>query len=338
MVSSQLLSLKDFIVIGERRVNPHIAAAEAQLSALCKQYNIILPTYAGYTSMAPYIYPRASIDRMVTIGLIMNMFFYIDDAINDDQFAEADLDARNLFTNCARIVITGQRPMEQHRLYDVSQEIHRRLSDQASPAYINRFAKSALEYLKNTTVAINELQRPDGIIDIDRFIHWRERISGMGPTITLLELANSFELPQHVLDTPFMRHIFKIVSRIGGLGNDIWSYHKECVVEGGRLNFVHVLIENANLSVAEAVHEAIRYVNRHITEFLEMEKNPPRWEDDSTNLLVDAYLEGLREVILATYHWQMETNRYRSPHHPIPELRHMLPENPHVSPALLRQA
>jgi hypothetical protein len=65
----------------------------------------------------------------------------------------------------------------------------------------------------------------------------------------------------------------------------------------------------------------VSYLSRLATEFVELEKMVPAYQDAQLNSDVAHYVEGIRDLIIACWHWQWTTNRYRSPNSPFPELQ-----------------
>lgn len=83
-------------------------------------------------------------------------------------------------------------------------------------------------------------------------------------------------------------------------------------------------MDSEGLSFAEAVDTMVCMVNRYIDEFVRGSANPPLWPDPREQAMVKAYIEGLHDLISAAWHWELSTNRYRSPDSPFPELRMLL--------------
>lgn len=136
-----------------------------------------------------------------------------------------------------------------------------------------------------------------------------------------IEVAQGIYLPDNVFRDTTMKELFQLVSRIGWLSHDIFSYEKEVMVLGTRGNIIPIFMENYNLSFESAANQAIEMVNNDIIRFGELEKNLPRFRDEVIDCNVKGYVEGMRNMVVSMVHWQQRSNRYRSSNSPFPELR-----------------
>jgi hypothetical protein len=117
------------------------------------------------------------------------------------------------------------------------------------------------------------------------------------------------------------------------LSNDLFSYHKEVVVEGTSMNLVPIIQREAGgESVVWAVHEAIALINSRYAVFKEGVRSLLEQADGiaepglriQARAFLYAFIDGMWDQAAAYYHWQMEANRYRNAENPFSELRHRL--------------
>lgn len=324
MVQSGLLTLSDMMVIGPRRCNPNIYKAEALVRDICVRNHIKAKTYDNYTTMSPFVFPRTTTERLLAIDLLINFAFYVDDDINDDRFDNQDDYHRRILRRSVEIFMTGQMPQDTHKFYPVALELHRMFINQTTPSYFARLAKALGKYLKATTSGIDIILDINGKVDLQKYIYFREHLSGMLMTVDLTEFAFGIDVPEEVRLHPDIYKMYRMTSQIGCLSNDIFSFHKEVNGEGSRANLVKIYIDNEDLTFDEGLHRAVGHVNTLISTFLDLEANLPTWEDDRLNQLASLYTTGMRDIITASWHWQASTNRYRDPESPIRELREFL--------------
>jgi len=206
----------------------------------------------------------------------------------------------------------------QQALYEVRQEFL--VLSGENTGYLSRCLDSAEQYLvKHSRPSAFVEKAADGTIDLQSYMLWRDDDSGMYPHIDLIEFADDFVLPETVVTHPTLLRLRRNCNRIAGLMNDVFSYYKEIVVEGSRFNLVNLIQQNTGVGLKEAVEEAINIVNAYIVEFQELEKQVSHW-DTATQFAVKKYIEGMRSQISGSWHWQIYTLRYRSPHSPFREL------------------
>lgn len=326
MLNQRLMTLSDLKIIGPKRLNPHAAEAERIAEAYCRDLGIWLPNFQEYTTMPGYLHPDADRECLITIIMIDNFLYYIDDLFtssrsNPDE--EDDVEMQKIYRNFIPILKYGQMPEEEHMLYTSCKFIRDRVIKLAPEAWLQRVTDSLVRHLTTSTLSVQAIM-VNGVPDIDRYIHLREYDSGMEPTLELLEMEMDAYLPVEVKAHPTIHELSVNTMRIGSLMNDLFSYYKEVIVNGQRFNLVQVLMESRKLSFDEAVHESILMLNNFTDTFLELEQQLPDFGDEDINHRVRLYVKGMRNAIIATYHWQMETNRYRSPDSPFPELRVLL--------------
>ena len=327
MVQTQLLTLSDIHTIAPIQVNPNAEIAERIIEQLCRDTGIWLPQLEDYTTMSSYLYPKTSTERLIAMGLANNFLFFIDDVYDrhkkQNPNVEQEVYMRKVFDNCINIMLDGTEPEDDHVVYDASFELYRRFSPLTTRAWLKRLLFSLLKHLKSSTYTLDDIieQEQD---TVEQYIKLRVLDSGMDPTIDFIEFAWDIHLPDKVLNHPFLQEARARVSRIGALANDLFSYSKEVQAHGSRFNLVPMLMDARGLSFDEAVHQSVSLINECINNFMKSEQQIPVWSDEKINHMVRLYMEGLRDEIVATWHWQMSTNRYRSPDSPFPELRTLL--------------
>jgi hypothetical protein len=214
-------------------------------------------------------------------------------------------------------------PDDKHLLYPVFHELHHRFHNLSEEAWLNRFADAMMEHLK-ASMDTREAIVLGETTDVAQYMHVREFDSGMRPTIHLVEFVKNSFLPDEVMNHPYLQTMTLRCARIGSLTNDIFSYEKEVIQLNSDYNLIRVFMESEYLTFDEAVHESIMLLNGIIDDFLGDSANIPEWEDESIQAKVSEYVSGLRDIIIATWHWQYSTNRYRSSTSPFEELRTML--------------
>ncbi len=327
MIAQIYLSLSDLCVLGPKQVNPEAETAELLIESHCEKLGIRLPHFQEYTTMSSFLYPRASVERLVAIDILTNLLYYTDDLFSSnraDTEAADDVAMWKVFQNSILILRYGMMPKESLPLYATCMKLRELMLRLSSEAWLYRLATSLENHFKSTTLAIQAIMQ-DGVPSVDRYIAIREHDSGMHPTIDLLELGYGIFVPDDVLHHPTLQILRECTIRLGGLMNDLFSYHKEVILQGQRFNLVNVLMESKGWDFATAVHKVVWLLNGYSETFLNYERCLPAFATDEMNCIVRLYVQGLKDQIIATYHWQMCTNRYRSPDSPFVELRELLP-------------
>jgi hypothetical protein len=321
LVSLKSLSFEQNFPI---HVHPFKEDIEEGIREICQRLDIRLPHYDEYDNMTCYVYPSSPRDRVITVGLVMNMMFYIDDTFEAGHGREIDPHyLARVVETCIKIICTGQRPEESLPLYDVALELHERLWKRTNPAWFKRWVNSLKDYMKSEVVVDSPLDS-NGEIDIDKFVQMREIDSGAWVVFHLIEFANDRYLTEELFADEYMQRMMHLTAQIAALSNDLFSYEKEYFLPKGHFNLISVLMEKEQLSFQEAVAKAIDHINLLLASFKELYCNMPDYEDPGLNHAACSYVQGLWYIVSAMWHWQLATNRYRTPNSRFLELREML--------------
>lgn len=322
------LSLQDIAYLGAIQINPYRDDSMESTHIICAQYGITLPNMHRYTSMSSYLFPHAPYDRLLTIDLLNAVLFYIDDVYDRNASSMPsghDQIGGEIFENCARIFANGQRPASHHELYPIWQELHRRFRAQSSPAYMQRLILSLSDHFQAITIPNKAFSEVDDQA-IQGYIAARVHDSGMYPTMLLIEFAAGIEIDQAVQMNPVIQRATYLTAVIAALLNDLFSYEKEVQRLDSRFNIIRILMDGHHIQFVEAVHRSVLMINRLTAEFQSIETARPDFGFPELNHQVDVYMGGLRDQLAAAWHWQLNTNRYRSPESPFDLLREQLPE------------
>ncbi|MEM9953204.1 MAG: terpene synthase family protein [Chloroflexota bacterium] len=328
MQQQRLRSLSDILYAGPCQVNTTAEQAERTAEAFCKELGIYLPNLSEYNTMSAYLFPHTSYERLFAIIVLNNLLFYIDDQM-DRNDAEgnipSEIEQRRMFDQIVRIFKTGHVQDNQDRLQVSAKAIRDLFLPLSDPRWLKRLIENTEKHLKATTYDSGVQSNRTGRNLVEHYIAVRDHDSGMVPTVDLIEFASNIYLPDEVLAHSVLQEAMLECTRVAGLMNDIFSYHRECVVMGSDFNLVAVSQHAFGLSFERALDYSIGVINENLESFLAKEANLPSFDDESIDALVHDYYHGLKDQIIAAWHWQLSgTNRYRSPESPFEELRHML--------------
>lgn len=316
------LTLADVYVPGPRRVHPAIKPVAAGVEAFCQTHHIKGRGYNEYTTMTYYLFPDADIERLAAIAMLMNVLYYIDDEVNIENMRHEDLDTRELLQQCLQIFCTGLIPASSHPFFEVWQELHRRFSAVSNPPMMAAIVEALLTYLETSTCSEDALY-VDGVLSLERFLEFRLYLSGMYLCTEVMQFARNLRLPDSVLYHTELAEARQHCVFYGAMLNDIFSYHKE-INAGNRFNLVNILQETYGMTLDEAIHDIILRLNQSSRQFELIEQDMAAWCEADLVAPVTSYMQGLRDLFVASWHWQISTNRYRSPDSPIKELREYL--------------
>jgi hypothetical protein len=319
----QQLSLSDILAATPAQINPHFPSTTAEIEALCKRYHIWLPNFADYHSMTAYMFPRASRERLITLSILMDLLWFIDDYYTRSRLSPEQGDdqalAHTLMTGMS-ILLHDDAQEAYEGWHHVCRELRRQVLEQGGEGWLRRVVATLSEHLKATTFSISKSME-NGKLSVERYIRVREHDSGMRVAIDAIEFAYGIELPPKVLSHPIILQLQGDCANVGGLINDVVSYHKEVEVGDHRFNLLNVLMEARGCDFPAAVHEAVQIINHFIRDFLTYEHAMPSFGSAALDEAVRLYVQGMKDQVGASLHWQLATNRYRAQQAPFSELR-----------------
>jgi len=305
--------------------NPNFESVTPHIFAFAKKYGMDLADFNNTLTMTPYLYPDADPERLLAISNLMTILFFIDDTLGEhtDLFdgLEPSFIAQRIVRTISGDISDGR--FVPTRIESSIYEVLPELAHLSNTDFIERFLQSAKEYLpENVNLDANIAE------DLDGYIRQRILNSGMMPTIDLAELSTNEYLPKDFFDSNnpefyIINIIREVVAKIGSLTNDLFSFPKEYFDANSKLNLV-VVIKNTNqdLSIEESFRLAIVLVNNEVEKFKVIcESIKERYKDTELEETMTSYVKKMKHIVLATYFWQLFTNRYKHVLHPFNELR-----------------
>jgi hypothetical protein len=164
------------------------------------------------------------------------------------------------------------------------------------------------------------------LTDLQSFFEIRERDTGGLHTCQLIELTKDAFLPPEARAHEAVRRLTWLAIRMASYVNDIFSYHKDVIIEGSDFNLVKIYMDLEGLSFEGAVTASVDLVNAYAHEFQTLWAALPEWSAAAgwgrgVEDIVQQYVTGLAEMMSGNVYWHGSTNRYRSPESPFAELR-----------------
>lgn len=321
------LSLSSNIQITEPfKVNPYAKEAEAKVEEYARKYGIYLSGFDHYNTVFAFLFPETSLEKLVVVGNLNCLLFYIDDVATSwlkpgSAKFEKILVRPEPLEPLIELFRYGQMPKEPTQLQLAFAELRQQfieLSDQ-NEEWLGRLANSLERYFVKTNRPA-ELLGDVKTLDLAEYIGWREDDSGMWTCIDTVEFTQGVYLPAELLENPILRQMQHDCVQIVALLNDVFSYHKEITQEGYAYNLVNIISQQRDLELKEAAKLAMSLINDIICDFYELEKELPDY-GAVENALLAQYVQGLKYQIGTAWHWQLLTDRYRSPDSPFAELR-----------------
>src|SRR5690242_9688047 len=124
---------------GEYKCHPMATEAQARVAEFAKSWEIVPPTFEAYNTMFPFVYPATSLSRLVTIGKIFCIFFYLDDVLLDVLDTQRSVSKLETIGSCLKVFKTGQLHTRPTRLEQAVKEVRDEILAQANEQWLMRF-------------------------------------------------------------------------------------------------------------------------------------------------------------------------------------------------------
>lgn len=279
--------------------------------------------YNGHSTMTPYIFVDTNIERSVTATVWFSTLYYLDDFFGEDMRDNAHTpDFKALFTTW----MSGQYdknnlPEQSQPLFKAIAYCSQHIQQQSNPVFFQRYTKELYDHLLHSLHPVN-------YNTVEEYVNSRIHFGGMYPTIGMIEYVNDIYIHQALLQKcPALQQAIKDCLLIGVLSNDLISYHKEKHSQQNLLNAY--LKTNTVTNLDEAIQKGLDLVNRCYRSFAKHSRLARKQLKvlSLTDIhTLTTYLEGLKQLIAASYHWQMSTNRYRSTANIFEDLKYPISE------------
>jgi hypothetical protein len=331
---TKLLSLGDIAKLLPRQKSIYAPEAEERVRQFVERWHVKPQHFEDYNTMSGYLYSSAvSVERLQATCTIHSMFFFVDDLFFDTNmfdardFSIAPEVGQNLksvshfLADLMHIFKTRQLPENPTLMQRAFCEMGELVAEQSNEEWFKLFTNGIADYIKAVIQREADLRNRKTVLnDLESFLDLRARDTGGLHTCQLIELTKNAFLPSEVREHSMIKHLTWLAYGMASFVNDIFSYHKDVILEGSEFNLVKILMDTKGLSFDEAVHKSVELVNAYAARFVEVRNHLPTWGDE-IDWVVEQYVDGLAEMMSGNVYWHATTNRYRSPESPFEELR-----------------
>jgi 5-epi-alpha-selinene synthase len=276
--------------------------------------------FQGVVVLDPYVYPYASLDRLLVAGAFSQWLFFLDDQYDDHPaLGRNPLAVRQIMERYFEALSAGRLPPSPTPFARFTVYLRRRLEALSPPGWMPRFLRNVHAYLFDGSLRTVEHWAEDRVPSTDDYLGMRMHDSAVFPAVDMIEIAAGIRLPLEVLEHPSIIEMRQLTVRHTAYVNDLFSYQKEVLWSGTPCNLVRVLMHNESIGFEDAVGEIVAMVNRDVQRFVELERGLPSFESAIADE-VDAYVTGMKDWMRGNVEFSLASSRYRAPDSPFLEL------------------
>ncbi|MFN8374984.1 MAG: hypothetical protein U0694_19175 [Anaerolineae bacterium] len=332
-----MLTLGDIRKLLPRQESVYADEAEQRVRLFVERWCVKPKHFEDYNTMSRFLYPAAtSVERLQATCTVHSIFFFIDDLFFDtDQFDARDFaiapevgqdlkSVGHFLADLMHIFKTQQLPERPTLIQQAFAEMGTLVVSQSTPAWFKLFTDGVQDYIMAVIQREADLRQQKTLLtDLESFLDLRARDTGGLHTCQLIELTKDCFLPPEVRDNEVVKHLTWLSYGMASFVNDIFSYHKDVVLEGSEFNLIKILMDTQGISFDAAVDRSIKLVNDYADQFVERRADLPSWGKEVDGI-AERYIDGLAEMMSGNVYWHASTNRYRSPDSPFDELKTLL--------------
>jgi 5-epi-alpha-selinene synthase len=281
--------------------------------------------------------PTASLKDLTFASDLMTYLFLLDDACDEAAIGRDPRQLKLLFTDLLNIM---RQPLPESSNLDYASstaptfenltaadadgsssnssqaqlwksalhDIWQRLPQQASAEWRLRFVANLEQSIQaNIWEAANRKQQC--VPDMSEYIKMRALTNGFYWCCDLSELIERIQLPVWMREQVEIRHLANIATNVTGWFNDIVSLRKE-QARGDVHNLVLILQYQQNLTLEQALQQAILQHNTQVQAFLDLERQLPSFGEDFDAEL-KRYLAVMHNWMRSNVDWSLESGRYQ---------------------------
>ncbi len=319
------------------RRNPFAVASEQRVEKWAKTHGIWSEAYSPDTNtMGAYLHPFTPNKEILdVINQMYALLFHFDDFygndiqkdLKDPQKKRGKLMMKELVELIDSVDDidneTSAHTLSQFGLVNAAKEFLLKLKTLAhNPVWFANFIKVLKEHLQYAIVDQNDFALDENLgyeENMTVYLKRRNAISGMFVTTEFMELATGKYIQWDALSpkmSTLCNDIKELTAFIGSIGNDLFSFEKECVYRRDIFNSVPLtMIFYPEFTLLQAIQKCLEFMNENCQKFLDIckqiedEISDPEFPENQKEAII-SYVEQALSASIATWNWELDTDRY----------------------------
>lgn len=297
-------------------INQHANEAQEHVTSWVRSFDLLSTEKAWlrfgkarFAWLAARAFPDAALRELCIIADFNTWLFILDDQCDEAPAGRKADYLKSIMTGLTDILRSNRSvtPAEGPLPAALS-NIWERMRAISTPAWRLRFIRSMDEYF---TACIWEAEnREAGIVpSVEEYVKMRPYTGALLADIEAIEIIEKIHLKEEVAEQALLQRMVQACNNIVCWSNDLFSCAKEAR-QGDVHNLVLVLQHAHQITLQEAINEAVRMHNEEVAIFVALEKLLPLKGLESDYELL-RYVSVLRSWIIGNYDWSIkDTGRY----------------------------
>ncbi|MEH1809774.1 terpene synthase family protein [Nostoc sp.] len=264
--------------------------------------------------LAAGAYPNSQLEELKIVNDWLSWIFLWDDYIESTCLKEQPELLQVLHTSF--IEVLNGRSLNSRNInnkdlqfvYAVS-NLRQRMMLTINPNCLQRFISTLEDFLKACVWEVTNLMQGH-IPDLETYLVMRSFTVGAYPFFELFELVAKIEISEEVRTYPTVKSLTRMANNILAWSNDIFSFSKE-LKRGDFHNLVILLQHQHQLSLEEAIQQAVDLHNQEVQNFINLEQSLPCFGTE-VNTELKRYTSFLCSWMRSNLDWSYLSHRYQT--------------------------
>jgi hypothetical protein len=301
---------------GITEISPFADAVQAHTLTFAEKFNLFphvkpLVWYqkAQFGMQGAREYPDATFTDLCLAGDLLTWLFSVDDKCDRASSNKKEAVAMEALLYSLIDILEERGARFKDDILSISlMDIMARFRAISTPFLYRLLCSHIVTYLKECFYEI-DMQTRNYLPTIKEYFRVRPD-TGFSIMFPLVAIFQKLDLPDEVYMHPVMQEIELILNLVGGLGNDVHSFHREKNLETTGLNLIFIAQHELKLTEEAAFSYVIATHDKHL-EMLEDACARLPFQNTAVNSQVDEYVLGLRKILRGYYDWAtIESKRY----------------------------
>lgn len=312
-----------------KEFTPHPQSDELRKTAKSfgEQYGVWLDNAKHHITCALFLYPAATPERMLNMMKNLTIDFYLNDVMGRDVFhrlsPEKQKEGKQIIQRMSKYDPQLRMPTAAPDMEKANIAVLRDFKRTAPEEWFTKFHRLynyhiAITHRDNNAAAMGRIQ------SVEEYTDLRCHLAGMHHIVLWVEYGNGLFLDWNWLRNIGIDHELErlhwVTAAFGALSNDLFSFEKEVIQNGGDSNLLMVIALNEpDLSLFQVIYQAAGIVRELLVEYVQLlETVRTRCASLATDYpertaIMEIHLAGLERGVQASWMWQVYTQRYKCP-------------------------
>lgn len=309
------------------RKHPFASSLAKATRSFGEEYNIWLDNAEHYITCAIFLFPDASLDRMLPIVKNLAIDYYLNDTMGREVFdklsAEQQAIAAAIISRMGKETVLDESHPGMAAIEIANRDVLQQMKAASPAGWFHNFLQLYAYHIRVTHRNGNAAELGH-IPTVAAYTDLRCHMAGMHHVISLIDYSIGAFTDLDWLErkgvAQRLQRLQYVTAAIGGLMNDLFSFEKEIIDNRADSNLVAVIaLNNPSYPLKEVLKGAGDVVQNLLREFMTLlEEVHTVCMDNAISDPREAsqlrkHLDGLERCVQASWVWQVHTLRYKRP-------------------------